>query len=125
VHAHEPADLHALFQAAINSKDLDALLDLYEPDSLNVGLDGTRFTGESALREMLTGLLATIAQLDGVSRKVIVHGDLALMSASFTGQAVTPDGDRYPFDGTSGEVARRQPDGTWRFLIDDPTFGRA
>jgi hypothetical protein len=25
--------------------------------------------------------------------------------------------------GTTGEVAHRQPDGTWRFLIDDPAFG--
>jgi hypothetical protein len=25
--------------------------------------------------------------------------------------------------GTTAEVARRQPDGTWRWVIDDPTAG--
>jgi len=65
---------------------------------------------------MLTGLVGMVDRLDGETRKVIVHGDYALMSATFNanGGAVS---------GTTGEMARRQPDGTWRFLIDDPAFG--
>ncbi|MEH1127229.1 YybH family protein [Micromonospora sp. CPCC 206061] len=115
-YAQRPEDLHELFKEGVNNKDVDALMALYEPDSLTVGLDGSRLEGEQALRAMLTGLVATIDHLDGNTRKVIVHGDYALMSAAFTGNGGA-------FSGNSGELARRQPDGGWRFLIDDPTFG--
>ncbi|MCW6007201.1 nuclear transport factor 2 family protein [Micromonospora sp. CPCC 205371] len=116
-YARRPQDLHELFMKGVNTKDVDALMALYEPDSLTLGLDGSRLEGDAALRAMLTGLVDAVDHLDGGTRKVIVHGDYALMSATFTanGGAVS---------GNSGEVARRQPDGSWRFLIDDPTFAR-
>lgn len=117
-YARSPEDLHELFMEGVNNKDVDALMALYEPESLTLGLDGGRLEDEQALRAMLTGLVAAVDRLDGGTRKVIVHGDYALMSATFTGNGGA-------LSGTSGEVARRQPDGGWRFLIDDPTFGLA
>jgi ketosteroid isomerase-like protein len=116
--AKRPEDLHKLFLDGVNDKDVDALLALYEPDSVTLGLDGARLADEAALRAMLTGFVGMVDRLDGGTRKVVAHGDYALMSATFTanGGAVS---------GVTGEVARRQPDGTWRFLIDDPAFGPA
>lgn len=116
--AKQPEDLHRLFLDGVNDKDVDALLALYEADSVTLGLDGRRLTDQDALRAMLTGFVGMVDRLDGETRKVIVHGDYALMSATFTGNGGQ-------ITGVSGEVARRQPDGTWRFLIDDPTFGAA
>ncbi|WP_173062496.1 YybH family protein [Phytohabitans houttuyneae] len=116
--AQRPEDLHQLFVDGVNRKDVDALLALYEPDSVTIGLDGTRHADHASLGAMLSGLLAAVDRIEGETRKVVVHGDHALMSASF--RAVGGE-----LAGVSGEVAHRQPDGTWRFLIDDPTFGAA
>ncbi|MGN9909576.1 YybH family protein [Phytohabitans sp. LJ34] len=116
--AKQPEDLHRLFLDGVNDKDVDALLALYEPDSVTLDMDGRRLTDQAALRAMLTGFVEMVDRLDGETRKVIVHGDYALMSAAFTGNGGQ-------IAGVSGEVARRQPDGTWRFLIDDPSFGAA
>jgi len=41
---------------------------------------------------------------------VIRHGDLALTST------------RLPGGGATAEVARRQPDGSWRWVIDQPAL---
>jgi len=41
---------------------------------------------------------------------VIRHGNLALTSTRLTG------------GGTTVEVARRQPDGSWRWVIDQPAL---
>jgi ketosteroid isomerase-like protein len=117
-YAKRPEDLHELFLGGVNDKDVDALLALYEPDAVTLGLDGRRLTDQAALRAMLTGFVGTVDRIDGGTRKVIVHGDYALMSATFAANG----GE---VSGVTGEVARRQPDGTWRFLIDDPVFGPA
>lgn len=119
--ATEPAELHTLFEAAINDKDADALLALYEPDGVAIHLDGTSRTGRPALRTMIDELLATIEHIEGETRKVLVAGDVALLSASWRARLTTADGDGQA-SGTTAEVARRQPDGAWRWVIDDPLF---
>lgn len=118
--ATEPAELHTMFEAAINDKDAEALLALYEPDGVAVHLDGTHRTGPE-LRTMIDDLLATMAHIEGETRKVLVAGDVALMSASWRARLNTPDGEDQA-TGTTAEIARRQPDGTWRWIIDDPMF---
>ncbi|GAB3447475.1 YybH family protein [Actinophytocola sediminis] len=117
--ATDPAQLHRLFTAAINDKDADALLALYEPTGLAVHLDGSTRTGEAALRTMIDELLTTIEHIDGETRKVIVAGDLAITSATWRARLAGDAGDGA---GTTAEVARRQADGTWRWVIDDPAF---
>jgi uncharacterized protein (TIGR02246 family) len=119
--ATQPAELHMLFEAAINDKDADGLLALYEPDGVAIHLDGSSRTGQSALRTMIDELLATIDHIEGETRKVLVAGDVALMSAAWRARVTTPDGEGAAA-GTTAEVARRQPDGTWRWVIDDPVF---
>lgn len=116
--ATEPAELHQMFADAINDKDADALLALYEPTGVAVHLDGSTRVGEEALRAMIGELLATMDHIDGETRKVIVADDIAIMSASW--RAKLADGEEGA--GTTAEVARRQPDGTWRWVIDDPAF---
>lgn len=119
--ATEPTELHTLFAAAINDKDADALLALYEPDGVAIHLDGTSRTGRSELRTMIGELLTTIEHIEGETRKVHVAGDIALMSAGWRARTTSPDGDGQ-VSGTTAEVARRQPDGTWRWVVDDPLF---
>jgi uncharacterized protein (TIGR02246 family) len=119
--ANDPAELHTLFAAAINDKDADALLALYEPDGVAIHLDGSTRTGPAALRAMVDELLTTIQHIEGETRKVLVAGDIALMSAAWRARVTTPDGEGQA-TGTTAEVARRRPDGTWRWVIDDPLF---
>ncbi len=118
--ATEPVELHRLFEAAINNKDAEGLLALYDPDGVAMHLDGSTRTG-SALQAMVDDLLTTIDHIEGETRKVLVAGDTALMSASWRAQLTTPEGPAEAA-GTTAEVARRQADGTWRWVIDDPLF---
>lgn len=119
--ATEPAELHTLFAAAVNDKDADALLALYEPDGVAVHLDGTSRTGRTELRAMVDDLLTTIEHIEGETRRVLVAGDLALLSAGWRAKVTTPDGAGEA-TGTTAEIARRGRDGVWRWVIDDPVF---
>ena len=52
----------------------------------------------------------------GKSLLVFVAGDLALMHTPWT--MTMPDGSSPA--GTTAEVARRQADGSWKYVIDNP-----
>lgn len=47
-------------------------------------------------------------------------GDTAVLSAIWRFHGTTTDGGDVSSSGTSIEVARREPDGSWRYLIDLP-----
>ena len=120
--ATTPEQLHVLFDDAVNAHDLDALLDLYEPNPLGADLEGKAVRGIAAMRHFLADLVAVAQNIDTTTRKVIATDDIALLSGSWLAHIRTPDGEDLTAEGSSAEVARRQPDGTWRFVIDDPLF---
>jgi uncharacterized protein (TIGR02246 family) len=120
--ATTPEQLHVLFDDAVNAHDLDALLDLYEPDPVGADLDGNTLRGTAAMRHFLAELLAVAQSIETTTRKAIATEDIALLSGHWYAHIDTPDGKDITAEGSSAEVARRQPDGTWRFIIDDPLF---
>jgi ketosteroid isomerase-like protein len=76
-------------------------------------------TGEAGLRQELAPLVAQKARFAVTIKQVIQAGDIALMHTAW--QVSSPQ----PMAVYAIEVARRQPDGTWRWLIGDPfTIGR-
>ncbi|MFL6143464.1 MAG: YybH family protein [Labedaea sp.] len=121
--ANHPEELHELFVAAVNHHDLDALVALYEPDAVGVDLEGKPVAGAAALRKFLGGFLSRVQSMAGDTRRAHRNGDLALLSSSWRATlAAGPGGGPFTVEGTSAEIARRQPDGTWRLFIDDPAF---
>ena len=118
----DPHRLHDAFMAGVNAHDPDDLLALYDTDGLAVELDGSQARGADAMRAMITGLTTAIRHIEGTTRKIFVVGDVCLSSASWTADVVLPDGTTLTQSGVTAEVSVRQPDGSWRFLIDDPMF---
>ena len=51
---------------------------------------------------------------------MVEAGDIALYCCQWTMQFTGPDGQEQTLSGRDANVARRQPDGTWRILIDNP-----
>jgi len=115
-----PAQVLASIVDGINTGNLDSLMPLYEsqaafatqPGSLNHGLPG--------VREALSGFIAMKGTLDLRVTRVLEASDLALVTAvwSFTGTG--PDGKPVKLAAKSADVLRRQTDGSWRFVIDNP-----
>ncbi|MFJ6670214.1 YybH family protein [Actinosynnema sp. NPDC091369] len=92
--ARTPEELPTLFAAAFNDGDPSAL---YEP---------------GAQPDELAGHLQLTEKMTVVTRKVITRGDLALLIVDWSIGDVT---------GTATDVARRGPDGGWRYAIDNPS----
>lgn len=111
--AREPEDLTRLFLERANAGDIEGLLALYEPDAVLDRGDGTLAVGTAAIREFFVEILTDRPHFTpGETAPVLRTADLALTSTRLD------DGS------TTAEVARRQPDGTWRWAIDQPTIAR-
>jgi len=113
--ATKPQEIHTLFLDAFNRGDVEALVALYEPGALLVTGRGT-VVGHEAIREAYQHILAGGSRMELRTHVVLESGDgLAVLHAGWTfhrGGSATP--------GLSTEVLRRQPDGSWLFVIDEP-----
>ena len=118
--ARNPESLGDLFAQALNAGDLEGLMALYEPHATLSPQPGILATGSKAIREALSGFLAMKPTISMKSRVLAAAGDVALTSAKWELTGTGPDGDRLTMTGESVEVARRQRDGSWLFLIDSP-----
>ena len=104
----------------INAGDLDALMPLYEPGAAFATQPGSLSHGLSGIRDSLAGFISMKGTLDLKVTRVLEASDLALVVGvwSFTGTG--PDGKAVKLTGHNADVLRRQADGSWRFVIDNP-----
>jgi uncharacterized protein (TIGR02246 family) len=117
--AKTPEDICRLFQRYMAEGDLDSLLSLYDPEAAFLNQSGQVKKGRQGLREELAPFAARKATFEFVVKQVIEAGDIALMHTKWR---VSADRQMSVY---AIEVARRQPDGTWRWLIGDPfTVGK-
>ncbi len=121
--AHKPEECDLLVTKAIASGDLDAAVELYEPNASFVVPPGELVTGLAAIREVLQSFIAAGAtfELDSVTAVPNGDGSMAVTRAKGSATSPGPDGNPVTTSFHSVEVVRKQPDGTWLFVIDDPS----
>jgi len=120
--AQSPEELHQMFAKAMTAGDVDAIMALYEGKSALVppgGAPSDAIKTAEGKRGLLSSFTAMKPSMT-MGTEAIEMGDLALMFGSWSLSAEGPDGP-IAMTGTSAEVARRQPDGTWLLVIDHPT----
>jgi len=105
----------------MNAGDLDALVALYEATATLITQEGTAATGHAAIRAALGPIVAAKPSIRmHVVRSDPAGGDLAVLYNDWHLTVVGPTGDTIDVAGKAIEIVRRQPDGTWRFVYDDP-----
>ena len=104
----------------INSGDLESLLPLYESDAAFATQPGSLAHGKPGVSEALTGFISMNGTLDLEVTRVLEAGDLALVIGVWSFDGTGPNGEPVQLEAKNADVLRRQTDGTWRFVIDNP-----
>src|SRR6476659_10220572 len=120
--AQSPKELHELFAKAFSAGDADAVMALYEPEAALVppgSAPSEALRGADERRGLISSFTAMNPTMTVESSESIQVGDLAFISGAWTITAQGPDGP-VNVAGTSADVARRQSDGSWLFVIDYP-----
>jgi len=105
---------------AFHRGDIDGILQTYEPGAVVVGHPGAPISGRAELTEMFAGFIAAKARFRFEAHEVIRAGDLAVHLTPWRMAGVGPDGEPIEGRGLSVAVLRRQPDGRWLMVIDNP-----
>ena len=104
----------------INSGDLDSLMPLYEGAAAFADQPGSLAHGAHGIRGALTGFISMNGTLDLEVTRVLEVDDLALVVGEWSFDGTGPDGEPVRLEARNADVLRRQTDGTWRFVIDNP-----
>ena len=115
-----PADKHRYFVEACNAGDIEKLLAMYEHDAIVVERTGALTQGTAAIREHLESLIALKPTMEIMASTAVVNGDLAQLSSWWRCTATAPDGTPITLESHGSELDRRQPDGSWLIVVDNP-----
>jgi ketosteroid isomerase-like protein len=110
--AMKPEDLTRLFVERANDGDAGGIAALYEEQAVMAYPPGSQTVGRAAIRALWEKVLASAPRFEQEPPlPTLISGDIALTS--------TPPKDGA---GARAQVARRQADGTWLRLLDQPEF---
>jgi uncharacterized protein (TIGR02246 family) len=110
--AQEPEDLTRLFVERANDGDAAGIAALYEEEAVMAYPPGEVTVGRDAIQALWEKVLAKGPHFEPESPlPTLVSGDIALTS--------TPPRDDA---GARAQVVRRQADGSWLRLLDQPEF---
>ena len=119
--AQTPDDIHRLFAEGLNAGDAEAVAALYEEDAILVSDPKKIVRGREAILDGLKDFIAMRATMTLNAARVLRNGDLAILYSDWTIKGTSANGALMTVDIRPTHVARRQADGTWLVVIDDPS----
>ena len=119
--ATEPEQVIDLFCELFNAGDLDGLIsNLYEDDAVFIPTPtDAPVSGQGAVAEVLKGFLALGGTLNVLGTTTLKKADIALTHTRW--RLDIPGAEA--MESVTAEIVRRQPDGTWKYAIDNPWGG--
>jgi uncharacterized protein (TIGR02246 family) len=120
--ARKPEECDTLLAEAINRGDIESAVALYEPNAAFVAQPGQIVTGHAGVREAMKAF-ASLKPTLKIEVNAIQNGggDVALLRSKWSLTGTGPDGKPMTMSGNGTEVVRKQADGSWLFIIDNPS----
>lgn len=115
-----PEEMHAAFVNSFNAWDADAVTALYEPEAVLIHGPGVKACGLAAIRAVYLHMFSMRPKMELTTQTILRSGDIALTTANWKVRGVALDGSPIKMEGRSTEVLRRQSDGSWLFVVDNP-----
>lgn len=108
---------------AFHKKDLKGVLASYESNAVIVFEPEKAVSGTEAIGQGFQGFFAVNPKFVYSGHEVFINGNLAMHFAPWTMTGKTPDGQELKQSGLSVVVLRKQENGKWLMVFDNP-FGQ-
>jgi len=120
-HEQNPSDVYSTLLKSFNAGDVDATVACYESQACFMSRSGRTARGAMELRDVYRVTFSNKPQIKFRVRKVVPAGDdLALVVVEWRSKAVSSVGEVRLWAGTATNIVRRQPDGSWKLVLDNP-----
>jgi uncharacterized protein (TIGR02246 family) len=116
----KPEDWPQVFEQHLNAGDLDAVMELYEPEAHFVDRSSETLVGRDAIRKVLGSMIEAKTHFRSRVIKAVTVGDIAQLYTDFEGTAVDGSGKSVALRNKAIEVLRRHHDGSWKLIVGDP-----
>jgi uncharacterized protein (TIGR02246 family) len=120
---NEVMDVILKMTDAFHKKDLKGVLESYEPNAVIVFEPEKPSSGLDAISDGFKGFFTLDPTFKYSGHEVFINGDLAMHFAPWTMTGRMPDGSAVKQSGLSVVVLRKQPNGKWLMVFDNP-FGQ-
>ena len=120
--AQSPEEIYDRFLDRYLAKDVAGMLALYEPGACFVSRDGSVARTNDGIGAELSALLSLGGRFWLGPATVVTAGDIAQLHGDWSIDGSGPDGT-LTVSSRSSDIARRQPDGCWLLVVDNPFGG--
>jgi ketosteroid isomerase-like protein len=116
----KPEDLLNSQVEEFNKRNISFLMTLYEKDVCFASKSEQVVKDPESIRRTLQSFIDMGTKLEARVKRVLQANDLALLITEWTINGTEPDGKPINLTGRGTVVLRRQSDGVWLILIENP-----
>ncbi len=110
---------------AFEGKDIDRVMQSYEPGAIVAFEPDAPLSDHAQLAKMFSAMSQANPKFTyAKGHDVIISGDIAMHIAPWSMSAESTDGGGIAQSGLSVAILRKQSDGSWKMVIDNPHGGR-
>jgi uncharacterized protein (TIGR02246 family) len=117
------ADMMQAWGDRFRARDLDGLMELFEPDAIWISDKGEVISGHEGIRGVFSDFMALDPEFVSEESQVFEAGDIALVQSGWSVRGTSPEGEPTEVSGRTADILRRGPDQQWRYVIDSPFGG--
>jgi ketosteroid isomerase-like protein len=107
-------DVHKSLAAAYNTGDLNTVMKMYDADGIIIAEPNSIVSGKEKFEAAVKGILSIKGKMEIKTVYCLEAGDVAVGRSEWS----IRDGNKTKVEAKGIELLKRQPDGTWKVLID-------
>lgn len=115
----DPEEAHQMFAKALKEKDIEQLCSMYSDDAVMVLKEGElTVEGKYRIRRVFRWMIESVTEFELETVYKVETDDTVLVRSKYKSKYVSSDGELEEVTSSGIEVLKKQPDGSWLFVID-------
>ena len=117
----DPNEADDYFLEAVRNGDVKTAMTCFDPEAIYIDKDGNTITGFTNIEKVVANLCKMKPDIKVYEHQMApVGNDMMYWLDKWTMKATGPDGKPFEMKGASANMMRRNADGHWLWLVDNP-----